>query len=298
MNKIIENIRSTSYDFYYISIGSACAEEVISDVPYLSRSNCEYQLFPNFIRNDQKILNIVIEPSFVQKTKSIIHNYKKQYSNMTIFFFPCTVPEFNLQQSSFYLFFQQLVSIWNEKGITRNKIVIVDFIQFKLLNQMEKSFILAEQIYRSLENPNDEHDDSENSQRQNHYHHCLYIWFGYSPLLYNCFYKYKYYDNQTNSYKKFSDTFQCCFYIRSHKDFSRNVLILLVYGKQTVLSFRHRKDREHFEKMAVVSRFYENNLAFIQKDKIEENEKVLFFLKNSFCLLSDNFENFFKQIDS
>ena len=87
MNKIIENIRSTSYDFYYISIGSACAEEVISDVPYLSRSNCEYQLFPNFIRNDQKILNIVIEPSFVQKTKSIIHNYKKQYSNMTIFFF-------------------------------------------------------------------------------------------------------------------------------------------------------------------------------------------------------------------
>ena len=65
-----------------------------------------------------------------------------------------------------------------------------------------------------------------------------------------------------------------------------------------MLSFRHRKDREQFEKMAVVSRLYENNLAFIQKDKIEENEKVLFFLKNSFCLLSDNFENFFKQIDS
>ena len=298
MNKIIENIRSTEYDFYYISIGGACAEATIPDIPYLSRSNCHYQLFPNFIRNNKRILNIVIEPSFFQETKTIIHDYKKQYPNMTIFLFPCTVPETNLQQTTFYLFFQQLVCIWNEKGIPKNKIAIIDFIQYKQLNQMEKSFRLADQIYKSLENSDRENEDSDNSQRQNHYYHCLYIWFGYSPLLYNCFYKYKYYDNQTHSYMKFSEKFEPCLYVRSHKDFSKNVLILFAYGKNVLLSFRHRKDKEKLEKMVLCDQFYENNLHLIKKDKVEENEKALFFLKNSFCLLSPNVENFYKQIES
>jgi hypothetical protein len=296
MNNIIENIRSFEYDFYYISIGGACTESTISDVPYLSRSNCEYQLFPNFIRNDKRILNIVIEPSFFEETKSLINNYKKQYPNMKTFFIPCSIPQFNLEQSSFYLLFQQLISIWNEKQIPKNKIVIIDFIQFKLPNEMEKSLRLAEQIYKSLQNSNN-NEDSDNSQRQNHYHHCLYIWFGYSPLFFNCFYKYKYYDNQAHSYMKFSETFQYCFYIRSHKDFLRNVLILSAYGKHVLSSFRHRKDREKLEKMALVEQFYENNLHFIKKEKIEENEKVHHFLKNSFCLLSSNFEIFYKQIE-
>lgn len=296
MNTIIENIRSTEYDFYYVSIGGACAEATIPDIPYLSRSNCEYQLFPNFIRNNKNILNIIIEPSFLQETKTIINDYKKQYPKMKTFFLRCSVPEFHLEQSSFYLLFQQLVSVWNEKGIPKNKIAIIDFIQFKLENEMEKSFALADQIYKSLENSDRENEDSDNSQRQNHYHHCLYIWFGFSPLLYNCFYKYKYYDNQTHSYMKFSDTFRSCFYIRSHKHFSKNVLILFAYGKNVLQSFRQTKDREKLEKMALVGAFYENNLHLIKKDKIEENEKALFFLKNSFCLLSPIVENFYKQI--
>lgn len=292
MNKIL----SSDYDFYYISIGSGCAETNIRDSPGIYRSNCEYQLFPNFIRNEKKTLNIIIEPSFPE-TRAITDRYKADFPNMKILFLPLSVPQENLEQSPFFRLFQDLISIWNQKEVPKSKIVIINFIQFKIIEENEKALLLSEQIYKSLQNPNEQSSQLDVSQRQSHYFHCLYIWFGYSPILYNCFYKYKYYDSINNCYQKFQETFHYIQKVRRHTDMLKNIFIRVIYGNHVYNRIRNRSDREKLEKMLIINEFYENIFKMIQKDKIEPEEKVIFFLKNSFCLLHPNFENFYKQLE-
>lgn len=281
-------ILSSDYDFYYISIGSSCTET--------TSGNCEYQLFPSFIRNEKKTLNIIIEPSFPE-TRAIVDRYKKDFPNMEILFLPYSVPQENLEQSPFFHLFQDLIAIWNQKEVPKNNIVIINFIQFKIIEQNEKALLLSEQIYKSLQNPNEQSSQLDASQRQSHYFHCLYIWFGYSPILYNCFYKYKYYDNTDNCYKKFFETFRYFQEVRTHTNLLRNFLIKLIYGNHVYNRIRNRKERQKLEKMLLIDEFYENVFKMIQKDKIEPNEKVIFFLKNSFCLRHPYFENFYKQLE-
>lgn len=297
MNQILNTVRLNDFDFYYISIGSGKTETNIPDIRFIDKSNCEFQLFPNFIRNDKKTLHIVIEPSFVQETKKVIQQVKKQFPTITSHFLQMSVPQANLEESSFYQLFQQLVTIWNEKEIPKNKIVILNFIQFKLENELEKSLLLSEQIYESLKIQTQSNSDLDISQRNNHYYHCLYIWFGYSPSLYNCFYKYKYYDNISQSYKKFYDTFHVCHKVRSTNHLMKFFFIRVLYGNNVLSIVRSQKNGQRIEKMLIVDRFYEENLKLIQKDKIDENENVFFFLKNTFCLLSPTFENFYKQLN-
>lgn len=288
MDKLLEKIGSTTYDFYYISIGSGCAEKNISNIPSITRSNCEFQLFPNFIRNNEKVLNIVIEPSFIQETRNVIRHFKKELPNVTTYFIFLSVPETNVEQSQFFELFQALVSLWNQKQIPKNKIVIINFIQFKLQKEMERTILLSEQIYKSLQNPTEQNTQLDNSQRHNHYYHCLYIWFGYSPLLYNCFHKYKYYDNQDNTYKYFFDTFDIYFYVRNSHNFNKGVLLMKIFGSNTVKKIRKQK-------INVFDNFFENNLHLIEKNKLENIETL--FLKNSFCLLHSNLESFYNQLE-
>ena len=296
MNEIVNSVRFHDFDFYYISIGSGKTETHIPDLRFIKKSNCDYQLFPSFIRNDKKTLHIVIEPSFVQETKKVIQQVKKQFPNITSHFLQMSVPQTNLEESSFYQLFQQLVAIWNEKEIPKNKIVIINFIQFKLENEIEKSLLLSDQIYKSLKNQSESSSELDMSHQHNHYFHCLYVWFGYSPSLYNCFYKYKYYDNNTQSYKKFYNVYHVCHEVRSSNHFMKFFFIRVLYGKNILSIVRSQKNRERIERMLIVDKFYEENLKLIQKDKIDDNEYVLFFLKNTFCLLSPTFENFYKQL--
>jgi len=292
MNKIL----SSDYDFYYISIGSSCAETTIRDSPGIRTSNCEDQLFPSFIRNEKKTLNIIIEPSFPE-TRAIVDRYKADFPNMKILYLPMSVPQANLEQSSFFRLFQDLIAIWNQKKVPKTNIVVINFIQFKIIEQNEKALLLSEQIYKSLKNPNEQSSQLDVSQRQSHYFHCLYIWFGYSPILYNCFYKYKYYDNTDNCYKKFFETFHYFQEVRTHTHLLKNVLIRVIYGNHVYNRIRNRRDRQKLDKMLLIDEFYENVFKMIQKDKIEPEEKVIFFLKNSFCLLHPTLENFYKQLE-
>lgn len=288
MDTLLDKIRSTNYDFYYISIGSGCTEQIVPNLPLITRSNCEFQLFPNFIRNNDKVLHIVIEPSFIQETRKVIGHFKKELPNVTTYFLFLSVPETNVEQSPFFELFQALISLWNQKQIPKNKIVIINFIQFKLQKEIERTILLSEQIYKSLQNPTEQNAQLDNSQRQNHYHHCLYIWFGYSPLLYNCFHKYKYYDNQEKTYKYFFDTFDIYFHVRNSHDFHKNVLLMKTFGINAVRKIRKQK-------INVFANFFENNLHLIEKNKLENIETI--FLKNSFCLLHSNLESFYNQLD-
>lgn len=274
---ILDKIRINDYDFYYISIGAAIMEKKVSISGKNVATNSKLQISPTFL-NNKNVLNIMIDQTISQETKEFILGKNIHALQMEI-----SPQHVQWENSDFYIFFQNLIHTLNEKRVPLKKVIIVNYIKFKHYHisdeeRIQKENFYSEKIFHALSYPTTLQQQGQQMRRlfgeQNiHYSKCLYEWFGYNKIYYNCIHKYCFYNNQTNKYENFD---------KKYKGFINSDFVFISF-----LGKRHNQ----FDKRN--SQFLEKFVGtnWLKKQFINLYYQIM--LKNTFSLLTRDFESVF-----
>jgi hypothetical protein len=274
---ILDKIRTRDYDFYYISVGAAIMEKTVSIYGKNVATNSKLQICPNFL-NNKNVLNIMIDQTISQETKEFILGKNIHALQMEI-----SPQHVQWENSDFYVFFQNLIHVLNEKRVPLKKVIIVNYIKFKHYHisdeeRIQKEDFYSEKIFHALSYPTTSQQQGQQMRRlfgeyNIHYSKCLYEWFGYNKIYYNCIHKYCFYNNQTNRYENFD---------KKYKGFINSDFVF-----SSFLGTRHNQyDKRN-------SQFLEKFVGtkWLKKQFINLYYEIM--LKNTFSLLNPNFESVF-----
>lgn len=271
---ILDKIRTNDYDCYYISIGAAMMEKTVSIYGKNVATNSKLQICPNFLSN-KNVFNIMIDQTITPETKEFIADKNIHCLELEI------LPQW--ENSDFYIFFQNMIHILNEKRIPLKKVMIVNYIKLKHYHvsdeeRLQKENFYSEKIFNALSYPTTLQQQGQQMKRlfgeQNiHYSKCLYEWCGYNKIYYNCIHKYCFYNNQTNKYEN---------YDKKYKGFLDCDFVFI--------SFLGKKHNQYDKRK---SQFLEKFVGthWLKKQFINPNYEKM--LKNTFSLLNPNFKSVF-----
>lgn len=274
---ILDKIRINDYDFYYISIGAAIMEKKVSISGKNVATNSKLQISPTFL-NNKNVLNIMIDQTISSETKEFILGKDIHALQMEI-----SPQHVQWENSDFYIFFQNLIHTLNEKRVPLKKLIIVNYIKFKHYHisdeeRIQKEKFYSEKIFHALSYPTTLQQQGQQMRRlfgeQNiHYSKCLYEWFGYNKIYYNCIHKYCFYNNQTNRYENFD---------KKYKGFINSDFVFS--------SFLGRRHNQYDKRN---SQFLEKFVGtkWLKKQFINPFYQIM--LKNTFSLLTLDFESVF-----
>lgn len=269
MKELLKKIKNTEYDLYYISIGSGIRErQVRFGVNKRVQTNSKLQIYPNFLKN-KNALNILIEPNITSETRQFIAN-----KNIDILEYEIVKDSNEWEKSNFYIFFQKLINILNTKRVPLHKVIIINYIKFKVRdeNHINEELFFSQKIFNALSYPINQ-IETESNEHKIYYNKCFYEWFGYNAIFYNCIYKYKFYDNSENKYKNFLTTFSP----------------ILDYGFIFISFLGKERHKYKTNINTYLNRFFEDFIGsnLLKKKSISNLYKLM--LNNTFSLYSNDF---------
>ena len=175
-------------EYVYCSIGSKLNEEITGfrypSIDLKLNSNAEYQMIPEFVRNNY-LNNLVIiidqfsDEEIYNKNINLLKKIIKYKSNIEIL-----LVHYRFDCNNINIVFDPLLQYLYLNNIKSEQFMFVNFICYKVANLQD---LTMENTFRNLI------QKKLNNSYDGIYNECYYQWYGYIYLTYNYIYNYKNY---------------------------------------------------------------------------------------------------------